>query len=49
MIEPIAELWNSGQWDGPWIGGYQDSNASEPEGGWNWVTGEPWIYTNWQT
>jgi fibronectin type 3 domain-containing protein len=33
-----------------WIGGYQDRLApdySEPVGGWRWVTGEPWGYTNW--
>lgn len=32
------------------IGGYQDVNApdySEPAGGWRWVTGELWDYTNW--
>ena len=21
--------------------------ATEPGGGWQWVTGEPWIYENW--
>jgi len=33
-----------------WLGGYQDRSAtdySEPAGGWRWVTGEPWAYTNW--
>lgn len=33
-----------------WLGGYQDSaaaNYSEPNGGWCWITGEPWTYTNW--
>jgi formylglycine-generating enzyme required for sulfatase activity len=33
-----------------WIGGYQDRDAadfSEPAGGWRWVTGEPWSFTNW--
>jgi hypothetical protein len=32
------------------MGGYQDTSAadySEPAGGWRWVTGEPWKYTNW--
>lgn len=32
------------------VGGYQDRDApdySEPAGGWRWVTGEPWVYTNW--
>ncbi len=33
-----------------WLGGYQDTAApdySEPAGGWLWVTGEAWSYTNW--
>ena len=33
-----------------WIGAYQDHDASdysEPSGGWRWVTGELWSYTNW--
>ncbi len=32
------------------LGGYQDTSApdfDEPGGGWRWVTGEPWTYTNW--
>jgi hypothetical protein len=32
------------------FGGYQDKTApdySEPAGGWRWVTGEPWNYTDW--
>ena len=31
-------------------GGYQDPSApdyAEPDGGWRWVTGESWDYTNW--
>jgi len=31
----------------PWIGGYQAPGSPEPAGGWSWVTGEPWNYTNW--
>jgi hypothetical protein len=27
---------------GPWIGGFKNS------GSWNWVSAEPWIWTNWQ-
>jgi hypothetical protein len=37
-------------WDlpyGPWIGGFQPDGSSEPAGGWNWVTGEPFEYSNW--
>jgi VCBS repeat protein/HYDIN/CFA65/VesB family protein/lectin-like protein len=33
-----------------WIGAYQDHLAPdyrEPTGGWRWVTGEKWDYTNW--
>ena len=36
--------------DRPWLGGFQDLNAphyAEPAGGWRWVTGEPWDYTQW--
>ncbi len=32
------------------FGAYQDTSAEdyqEPNGGWRWVTGEPWEYTNW--
>jgi hypothetical protein len=41
------QWWTDG---GPWLGGYQDTSApdySEPRGGWRWVTGEAWSYTNW--
>ena len=34
----------------PWIGLYQDLSApnySEPDGGWSWVTGEPYAFSNW--
>ena len=33
-----------------WLGGYQNLTSpsySEPGGGWEWVTGEPWSYTHW--
>ena len=36
--------------DGRWLGGYQDFSApdhNEPDGGWRWITGEPWDYTYW--
>ena len=32
---------------GPWIGLYQEGGATEPAGGWTWVTGETSDYTNW--
>jgi hypothetical protein len=31
---------------GPWLGGIQ-TGGPEPAGGWTWVTGEPWSFTNW--
>ena len=32
---------------GPWLGGYQPPGSPEPSGGWRWVTGEPFTYSNW--
>lgn len=32
---------------GLWIGGFQSEGSSEPDGGWQWITGEPFEYTNW--
>ncbi len=31
------------------IGGFQPDGSPEPAGGWQWVTGEPWVYTNWHS
>jgi len=33
---------------GPWLGLYQPPGSDEPAGGWTWVTGEPFVYTNWE-
>jgi hypothetical protein len=30
-----------------WIGAYQPPGSQEPSGGWAWVTGESWSYSNW--
>lgn len=32
---------------GYWLGGTQAEGSVEPGGGWMWVTGEPFLYTNW--
>ena len=32
---------------GPWIGLYQPTGSKEPNGGWRWVTEEPFKYKNW--
>ncbi len=45
-----ANLWyidGPGNSLGPWIGGFQEPGASEPSGGWSWVTGEEWTYSRW--
>jgi hypothetical protein len=34
--------------EGAAIGGFQPPGTREPEGGWQWVTGEAFIYTNWK-
>lgn len=33
---------------GPFLGGFQAEGANEPDGDWQWVTGEPMSYVNWQ-
>ncbi|MFC1718547.1 leucine-rich repeat domain-containing protein [Candidatus Poribacteria bacterium] len=30
-----------------WLGGFQLDGSPEPNGNWQWVTGEPFVYTNW--
>lgn len=30
-----------------WLGAIQAPGSTEPDGGWGWITGEPWSYTNW--
>ncbi len=30
-----------------WLGGFQPPDAPEPDGGWQWVTGEPFEFQNW--
>jgi hypothetical protein len=34
---------------GPWIGLVQDPAGREPAGGWQWVTGEPMTFKNWDS
>ncbi len=31
-----------------WLGGRQRPGSTEPAGGWEWITGEPMTYTNWE-
>jgi len=30
-----------------WLGGFQEPADSAPAENWHWITGEPWVYTNW--
>lgn len=32
---------------GPFLGGYQPEGSVEPAGGWSWLSGEAWTYSNW--
>ncbi|CAH0529538.1 hypothetical protein [Vibrio hippocampi] len=32
---------------GPFLGGYQPEGSKEPDGGWSWLSGEQWGYSNW--
>jgi hypothetical protein len=32
---------------GIWTGGFQPAGSPEPAGNWQWITGEPFEYTNW--
>lgn len=43
-VADVAEAWRPnglGIIAGPWIGLLQAEGAQEPDGGWGWVTGEP--------
>jgi len=45
-----TNLWyhsSANAWWGPWLGGFQPPGSLEPAGGWQWITGEPFTYTNW--
>jgi hypothetical protein len=33
---------------GYWLGGKQAEGVAEPSEGWGWITGENWLYTNWE-
>lgn len=48
LVDAPAFWVSSGGHDhGPWLGGMQPPGSQEPDGGWEWVSGEPWDYTNW--
>jgi hypothetical protein len=41
-----ADVGNS-NWDGPWVGAYQETGSVEPGEGWKWTSGEPFGYPIW--
>lgn len=41
------EFFSADNGDGPALGGFQRDGSPEPDGGWGWVSGEPWSYQNW--
>ena len=43
-INPTNSTWRN---LGPWLGGFQSPNATEPGGGWGWVSGEAWTWAEW--
>ena len=44
MVDTTGGGW---EW---WLGEFQDiAIEPDPAEGWEWVTGEPWVYTNWQS
>ncbi|WP_223426024.1 hypothetical protein [Tateyamaria pelophila] len=45
FVDDFAAWTDTGQ--GPYFGLIQDPDGSEPSGGWGWVTGEEFDYTNW--
>jgi hypothetical protein len=34
--------------DSYWLGGLQPPGSPEPDGGWRWITDEPFVYTKWR-
>jgi hypothetical protein len=48
LVAPNTDLWYYNvHWWGPWLGGVQPPGSPEPAGGWRWITGEPFNYSNW--
>jgi len=43
----LAQHFPSAINNGYWLGGFQSHGILDPSAGWQWVTGEPWSYTNW--
>ena len=51
LADAVPGAWGSPALDefGPWLGGFQPPGEPEPSGGWAWLSGEVFAYTNWDT
>jgi hypothetical protein len=48
LVANDPQYWNfCCNYSGAALGGLQQEGAPEPAGGWYWVTGESWTYSNW--
>jgi hypothetical protein len=50
LVDGHPEYWYFNRYRcgvGPWIGGFQPDGSPEPDGGWEWETGEPFLFTCW--
>jgi len=50
LVSSDSSFWTvglGGESVGPWLGGFQPGGSPEPDGNWQWVTGELFAYTNW--
>lgn len=47
VSDPLFWVGSGSDFAGPFLGGFQLPNSPEPDGGWQWVTGEPFDFTNW--
>lgn len=48
IVANLSEALPPGQ-RGYWIGAWQPPGSEEPAGGWTWVSGEPFEFTNWNS
>ena len=42
-----TEFFTAANGNGPALGGFQQDGAPEPDGGWCWLNGGQWNYSNW--
>jgi hypothetical protein len=47
LSDPAYWVVSGNYYHGPWLGGFQPPGSPEPSGNWQWVTGEPFAFTQW--